>query len=471
MASINLAEFVEKPFRHDAYFNYEKFGHAVRVGIRCLDDIIDENLNKHPLEEQRVNTALYRNCGLGTFGLAGCLFKLGIEYGSEDSILFVDNLYDLMFREAVMASVELAAKRGAYPAFKPCVWDSKIMKRHFDKSELAKLRYCKLRNCSLLSIAPNGTTATILRQSGGVEPEFALNYKRTTKSLNKDGDKDYSMCCEAVEAYFDTHVGATELPYYFVTSGDINWRDRIKIQAAMQNHIDTAISSTINLPHDISVEEIEEIYLEAWKAGLKGITIFRDGCKRVGILTTGNKDQKEEKKASTKLQRGDIVDADDNLVGKKRKLITGCGSLHCTAFFDPDSGEARETYFSKGSTGGCNNFMIALSRLISLAVRGGIDINTVFDQLQSCGTCPSYATRKAVEGDTSKGSCCPSAIGYALKEMYEEMVEQVSCDEEEFAAEKEIAPESGVKCPECGANLIFTGGCNSCPECGYSKCS
>ena len=226
----------------------------------------------------------------------------------------------------------------------------------------------------------------------------------------------------------------------------------------------------------------------AWKQGLKGVTVFRDGCKRTGILDThSQKDKKilDNEREERSLPRGVIIKADDNCIGKKRTLVTGCGTLHCEAFFDPDTGALLETYFSKGSTGGCNQFMIGLSRMISLAARGGVDISAIIDQLESSGTCPSYAVRRATKHDTSTGSSCPVAIGKALKSMYEEMRKDLQCDEDD-EGDATDAPASDAHnaksdsthlfvnrsdlCPECGSPLVFEGGCNTCKNCGYSKC-
>lgn len=245
------------------------------------------------------------------------------------------------------------------------------------------------------------------------------------------------------------------------------------MQSIWQSHIDASISSTVNVPNDFTVEQVEDLYMTAWDAGLKGVTIFRDGCKRAGILTTTIK-EKDTKPADVKphtLERGMIIKADDNCIGKKRTLTTGCGTLHCEAFFDPETGQLLETYFSKGSSGGCQNFMIGLSRAISLAARGGIDIYSIVDQLASSGTCPSYAVRRATKHDTSKGSSCPVAIGNALIDMYNEMQNDLfdDGDGDEFieSTNKQI---NKAKCPQCGGELIFEGGCNTCKSCGWSKC-
>ena len=167
------------------------------------------------------------------------------------------------------------------------------------------------------------------------------------------------------------------------------------------------------------------------------------------------------------------------MVGKKRKLITGCGSLHCIALFDPHTGALLEIYLSKGSTGGCNNFMIGLSRMISISARGGIDIYTIIDQLNSTGSCPSYTVRRATKGDTSKGSCCPMAVGNALLDMYQEVQEELKERRIKEGGEAKPVPKpkavaekkAKVVCPECGEPLSFEGGCNICKNCGWSKCS
>jgi ribonucleoside-diphosphate reductase alpha chain len=209
-----------------------------------------------------------------------------------------------------------------------------------------------------------------------------------------------------------------------------------------------------------------DIYIEAWKHGLKGITVFREGCKRAAILSTDS--HKEEVVEDFELPRGYVIETSDKLVGKKRKLITGCGSLHVTAFFDPKTGDLMETYLSKGSTGGCANSLTGLSRMISLAARAGVGIQAIVDQLDSSGACPSYAVRRATKKDTSKGSCCPMAVGNALIEMWKEVQNETHTFSEEVCEETHTF--SKEKCPQCNEPLVNEGGCTSCKACGWSKC-
>lgn len=495
LGSLNVSEFVENPYTARAKFNWQEFEKAIEIAVEALDTIIDENLNNHALKEQADNSKNYRNIGLGIMGYSNALFKLGLTYGSEEAIEFTDELFSDLLLMALETSCYLAQQKGAFPKCKPDkIVKSRIIQDNKDflpACLLAEIEQFGLRNCSLISIAPTGSIATLLGLTGGCEPEFALSYTRRTDNL-KDS---YKIYCKSVNEYWEMTDNVIDkgninsLPEYFVASADIHWKDRIDTQATMQKYVDTAISSTINLSKDVSLEEIEQIYLYAWEKNLKGITIFRDGCKRLGILMTdNNEDMGEEIKFNiipnthNDLPRGVVLEADDDAIGKKRKLITGCGSLHCVAFFDPITGDLLETYLSKGSTGGCANFMVGLSRMISLAARGGIPIESIIDQLDSCGTCPSYAVRRATKGDTSKGSCCPIAVGNALREMYDEMQSELFSDSDESYDEPityDVITDSGkvigaieetYPCPDCGEPLVFEGGCNTCKACGYSKC-
>ena len=413
------------------------------------------------------------------------LMKMGMEYGSVEAIEFTNGLFHRMFREAVKTSNELAKKLGFFPKYNANLWNSKIINIHFTDSEIKKMKPYGLRNCSLLSIAPTGTLSSLLNESGGCEPEFAISYTRRTVGLTDNQDHYYTVYCKAAREYKELYPDS-ELPSYFVSSSDIDPQSRIATQAVMQDHVDTAISSTVNLPESCTEEEMAQIYLEAWKNGLKGLTIFRSGCKRLAILTTNSHENKTKStepqtKTFTGLCRGDIVECSNDLIGKKRKIVSGCGSLHILAFFDPVTGDMQEVYLNKGSTGGCSNFMTGLSRTISLLCRAGVDVYTIKDQLDSTGACPSYAVRSATKRDTSKGSCCPMAIGNALVDMWKEMQDDIGENWEEISISrpkpipsselKQIDTNSTAICPECGEPLVFEGGCNSCKSCGYSKCN
>lgn len=466
LGSINLSEFVTE----NKQFDFEDFRYTVKKAVSVLNDVLDEGLPLHPLQEQRDSVRDWRQIGLGIFGLADMLIKMEITYGSPCAIDLCNMIGHAMADEAIKTSALLAEAYGEYPKYSPQAVQQSAFYTHNALGETKELvmKY-GLHNSQLLTIAPTGTLSTMLGVSGGIEPIFANYYTRKTESLHGH-DEYYKVYTPIAKEYMDKHglTDDSELPGFFVTAQTLDYKKRIDMQAIWQMHVDASISSTVNVPNDFTVEQTEDLYRYAWEKGLKGVTIFRDGCKRIGILTTIEDKELNEKPQI--LERGMIIKADDNCIGKKRTLRTGCGTLHCEAFFDPDSGQLLETYFSKGSSGGCNNFMIGLSRMISLAARGGVDIDSIVDQLKSCGTCPSYAVRSATKHDTSKGSCCPVAIGNALIDMCKEMADDI---DEDIDISKEIVKPSVdglAKCPECGEPLIFEGGCNICKSCGWSKC-
>ena len=427
LGSINLSAFVRDPFSEHSSFDFDGLKACVKASVKALNEVLDEGLPLHPLEEQRESVRQWRQIGLGIMGLADALIKLGLTYGEEEAVAMCDRIGFAMADTAIAASALLAKEEGPYPM---CNIGQVMETPYFQANTTEKTRELVkkygLRNSQLLTIAPTGTLSTMLGISGGIEPIYANYYMRKTESLHGT-DVYYKVYTKIVENYMKEYniEDDKDLPEYFVTAMTLDYRQRINMQAAWQEHIDASISSTVNVPNSFTKEETQDLYLYAYKKGLKGITIFRDGCRRVGILNTEMKEEEKEVTPGEGLKRGEILLVSDDVIGKKRKLITGCGSLHCIALFDPHTGALLETYLSKGSTGGCNNFMVGLSRMISISARGGIRIETIVDQLNSSGSCPSYTARKVTRGDTSKGACCPMAVGNALMDMYREMQEEL----------------------------------------------
>lgn len=505
LGSINLSEFVLHPFEGPNRARVDTIGleYAVDVAVEALNAVLDEGQPLHPLEVQRQSVQDWRQIGLGTMGLGDMLIKLGLPYGSPESITLITYVFSCIAKQAVKTSLRLAQTQGCYNKCNKerLVESAFIQNLNLSEEMLHDIKLYGLRNSQLLTCAPTGTIGTMLQVSTGVEPNYALRYTRRTVSLNSE-ETYYMVDADIVKQYREymhDEDGSLELPDYFVGAQVIPPMDRIAVQAALQKWIDAAISSTINLPETATVDDVFNIYIEAWKQGLKGVTIWRDNCQRQSILSVNEQpaNQPDGPVPWNGPQRGEIIKAGENCIGLKRTLMTGCGTLHCEAFFDPDTGEFRECYLSKGSTGGCNNFMIGLSRMMSLAARGGISLENILDQLKSCGTCPSYAVRRATQKDTSKGSCCPVAVGNALKEMHTE-IQQIICDcqmgkgitigEAEIAKMKPFVtsvhvegtpsniPEQSVQsleeCPSCHEkSLTRQGGCVSCPSCGWSRCS
>lgn len=527
LCSINVSEYVLDPYTNKARIDYISLGKDIETIISEMDRVLEENLERHALPEQKEMAKKYRNIGCGIMGLADLFVKLGIKYGSSDSIGIVHNLMKYIFRESVKVSAANGKIYGNFPGYSPKVWDSTIIKNAFSSEEIEEFKKQNtLRNCSLLSIAPTGSIGTLLSLGGtGCEPFFALSFNRKTDNLNGT----YKVELPIIEEYRKVTGNQGKLPDYFITSKDIYWKDRVDVQATLQEFCDTAISSTVNLSKETTIDDIKQLYIYAWKKGCKGITVFREGSRDPILFTEPKKEEKISEQVSLntedaklqlegkhELRRGEIVKTGDHWLGLKRTLTTGCGTLHCEAFFDPNTGELRECYLSKGSTGGCNNFMIGLSRMISLASRGGVGIDNILDQLKSCGTCPSYAVRQATKKDTSKGSCCPVAVGNALRDMHKE-IQDIICEckgedkkltayyipglyafnpgetiPEGYITLDEIPRKEGQsqaeatkeyiqnlhknssleECPSCHEKtLIHTGGCVSCINCSWTRCS
>ena len=497
LGSINLSEFVIDPFTNSARIDHTELFNTVEIAVDYLNEILLEGLPLHPLEQQRQTVNDWRQIGLGIMGLSDMLIKLGITYGSEEA---VDLCYDIGFfiaNSAIKRSSYIASYYGTYPKYDNNVTETIFFKNNTTDvtSDLVKMH--GLAHSQLLTIAPTGTLSTMLGISGGIEPIFANSYTRKTESL-KGKDEYYKVYTPIVEQYMKTNDidDENDLPEYFVTAKDIAPINRIQMQAAFQNHIDASISSTINLPYEATVEEVEEIYMEAWKHGLKGVTIYRAGCKREGILVQENKSADKDTKvdensvkceSTNKMQsfpRGYVADVSDDLIGYKRKLNTGCGSIHMEMYSDEFTGEPQETFINIGSSGGCERNYQFISRLISTALRGGVPIESIIDQAMSIRPCNAYVSRTKSKGDTSKGTSCPSAIGHALKDLNEKMHDRCFAELEEFEYDDieyeivEAKSNNGItlqtittpKCPECGESIVFEGGCNTCKACGWSKC-
>lgn len=475
LGSLDLYEFVNNKFTKDAEFDFHAFNQAIQIASNALDNIIDENVERLPVEmkEYADNSKNWRNIGLGVFGYADMLMAMGLTYGEPEAIEFTNRLFDFMMRIAIYYNHERGLRKTSYPNYNfNMVQQSAIYQKHAPKD------FGSFRNCSLLSIAPTGSIGTMMGLSGGIEPEFALSYTRRTDNL----DDEYKIEARVVKDYRKVTGDTSDtLPPYFVTSSDINYKNRIDTQSVIQDHVDTAISSTINLPKETTKEEIEKLYLYAWQKGLKGITIFRDGCKRLGILTTEDKPNNDEPNDTTPtgFKRGDIVQVSDDLIGYKRKIVNGCGDFMEQIFFDDFTGEPLENYIAMGDNGGCEKNMEAISRLISLCWRAGVAPKEVVSQLKKVRACPAYRTRHLLKGDTSKGTSCPSALGFAIDELCSKIHDRCFADEEDDIEEPVVVPKHDDKpnitsskptCPECGAEVLFEGGCVRCAECGWSRC-
>lgn len=288
LSSINLSEYVKNPFTEDAIFDYDRFGEMVREGVIYLNEVLDENMKLHPLQQQREMSEKLRQIGLGIMGAADMFIKLRVRYGSEESIEIIHKIGNKMINEALRQSALLAKKDGSFPAYnREAVLKSPFLLSNADEDVLDLIKEYGLRNSQLLTIPPTGSISTLIGCSNGLEPIFQVSYTRKSESLHHE-DTYYKVFTSIAKEYMDL-MGITDeedLPDFFVTTSNLNYRDRIAVQAAWQQYIDASISSTVNVPNEFTVEEVEELYMYAWEQGIKGITIYRDGCARSGILIT-----------------------------------------------------------------------------------------------------------------------------------------------------------------------------------------
>ena len=503
LGAINLSVFVKDPFTDNAEFDFEEFKRVVRKAVFALNDVLLEGMPLHPLAEQRDTVGRFRQIGLGIMGLADALIKLKITYGSKESLEIIEAIGTSLLYNSIVASngYKNHVKGDPFEGYD----SDKVLQSDIVQNLLEHLNYHEtlnlksaimngLYNSQLTTIAPTGTIAGLVDTSFGVEPNFAYSYTRKTESLHEEGDVYYTVEPKIVEDYRKVTGNKGELPDYFITTHQLDPFNRVDVQATIQKYIDASISSTVNLPESTTPEEVKAIYLYGAEKGVKGLTIFRNNCERMGILTVG--DNKEEdtddltpvERAKSMLKFGDTILVDDSVIGIKRKLKTGCGSLHCTFYFCPETGELREVFLDKGSKGGCLSLLNAMSRLASLCARKGAPVEEIADQLESVLVCPSYSVSKFKDKTTSKGSSCASAVAYALIDAHNQFLEDFIDPDDDTeieikairhtekpalsAPKKQELDDYYMVCPECGEKaLLKTEGCNSCMNCGWSKCN
>lgn len=303
LGSINVYSFVRNKFETDAFFDYKAFCETVAKGVMALNDVLKYGYDKQPLPENKKCIDDWRQIGLGLFGLSDAFVALRIKYGSEESIKFVDTLLKTMHDVALKASVGEAIQFGSYGKFFKGILPT-VDKDLMTTEELDSVMKHGMANASLLSIAPTGTMSLFMGNfTGGCEPIFKLFYDRSTHKMEKTGDhfRVYARSIEDLLNHFGYPLDMTveEIKDVFpwvVEAHDIPWASRVILQSTMQKYVDNAISSTVNLPHDATVDDVFNIYIAAWRSGCKGITVFRDGCRRGNILGVEEKKEKVEPK-------------------------------------------------------------------------------------------------------------------------------------------------------------------------------
>lgn len=311
--------------------------------------------------------------------------------------------------------------------------------------------------------------ATLLSVSTGIEPYFSSTYTRKTVSLTGEGDKYYKVDVPIFKQAKDLNWN----PECLVVAGDINWKDRINFQSAVQHSVDTAISSTINLKNNITEEEIATLYLYAWEKDLKGITIFRDGC-RDGVLITESSNTSKELNQDQSPKFNFITPVSRKILGTTTGTTSckkcACGTLYITCNKDLE-GNLVEVFTHTSKGGICQANMNAVTRLISLNLRSGVKVDEIMDQIKGIN-CPACTTCKA-RGIELSGLSCPDIISKTIKESLDYNPCTIEVERPKIQVNKlqeNKIQENKAKCPECGEPIISQGGCVSCQNCGWSKC-
>ncbi|WP_339127189.1 adenosylcobalamin-dependent ribonucleoside-diphosphate reductase [Fusobacterium varium] len=477
LGSLILPTFVE-----GKEFNFDRLASAVQKSVKALNDVLDEGLPLHPLEEQRESVRDWRQIGLGILGVGDLLIKLGLKYGSPESLEFCDNIAKVIVDNALKASALLAKDFGAYPKYKA----NKVLKSEFllENASIETFELIEkygLRNSQLLTIAPTGSIGTMLETSTGIEPNFAFSYVRKTESLHGE-DVFYKVFIPIAKKYMEENniIDEEDLPEYFVTAQNLNPYDRIKMQGIWQKRIDASISSTINLVNKVSVEEVEKLYLEAWKNGLKGMTIYRAGCDREGILTvTPKAEEKIEELKLPAMPRGELKPIAPDTIYYPTTMRIGCGKLKVMIGYSPSERAIQDLYVIRSGVGGCEKNIQAVAIYMSGILRLGGNLFMLEKAIAGVSGCTSFAVARSKNQEISKGNTCPSAILNILKnfekdmglDAHEKAIQKI--DEEERKEIEEISEREAdyvTRCPECGEIIDVTGGCYTCRSCGFSKC-
>ena len=469
LGALNLSAYVI-----NEQFDMESFVNDVRIAVIALNNVLDEGLPLHPLAIQRETVRDYRQIGLGVMGIADMLIKLGLKYDSEEAIEFCDELAFVMANASLKASALLAKEKGAYPKYNHlAVISSNFVLQNTDNDVYESIIKHGLRNSQVLTIAPTGSISTMIEVSGGIEPIFSFSYDRKTESLHGE-EVHYKVYTKIVKEYMENNGldSEEELPNFFVNAQTIDPFKRVEMQGVWQKHIDASISSTVNLLNEATVEDVENLYMYAWEQGLKGMTIFRDGCARLGILTLDNKEnEKTEEEEIKELRRGEWKSLADDTYYVKRNITIGCGKLKLFIGYSPNEQSIQDLYIVKCGQGGCTNNLQALAISMSALLRVGGNLEQLERAFSGIAPCPSFVSNRAKGISLSKGNYCGMAIINEVKaflsEINGEQPKVINKEKENIKEENK----GNVTCPECKEKtLSMQGGCNVCTNCGYTKC-
>ena len=476
LGSVNLYEMVDDKFTDHAHINYDRLRYTVHFAVHMLDEVLDYGRDMQPLELNKQVIDDWRSIGLGIFGMADAFVALGIKYGSEESRHLMSDVMDEFMKQALITSIELAKLKGPFKKFDSEKTLKSIQIQAYPELHEDIKKY-GIRNGSLLSIAPTGTISLFAgKYTGGIEPMFKIAYERTSHSM-EDSGKTFLVYARGVEDLLKFHhcegISVEEAKKRFpflIESHEVPYLDRVRLQAIVQEYVDNAISSTVNLPHDATKEQIYEIYMEAWKQGLKGITVFVDGCERGNILgVEKKKDEEDTAEPMVAVPEGyvpayDSIDAPSRrntkyVEGATVRERTSCARSMYVTVNKTEDDKVFEVFTN--ASGGCQSNINTITRLISLSLRSGVKLNRVLDELRN-NQCPACQLLRR-NGELDVSLSCSNAIADAIEMvMKKQDIGKVPTEEEDTI--KRV-------CPECGKKtLIPEGKCVTCSNCGWSKC-
>jgi len=438
LGSLQVARFVGD----NRTVDWKRLGRTVQTAVRFLDNTIDANC--YPVPEIEKVTLGNRKIGLGLMGLADVLVLLGIRYDSEEAVQFAGKLCEFIQRQAHAASQALAEQRGCFPNWVGSIWDT--------------IHHVPMRNAACTTIAPTGSLSILARASAGIEPIFRLAYRRRALDgqefsevhslVETLGERDGWLDQRVRDAMLEG-VPAREIPGIpkaladvLVTAHEVAPEWHVRMQAAVQEYVDNAVSKTVNLPADATVADVDKVFRLAHRLGCKGITVYRDGARQGQTLSAGSE---KPKAAGHPRSRVRVTD------GKTFKFRMGCGTLFVTV--NRDEQGLCEVFANLGKAGGCPSQSEATCRAVSVALRSGIDPTVLVEQLKGIRCLSTCVARKQDDGVDVLS--CPDAIARAIQEAVGDDSDQ---------------PVKGNPCPDCGRPLRKESGCLVCGHCGYSKC-
>ena len=465
LGNLNLVKFVNR----DGSFDFEALADATAVATRFLDDVIEYNMDSHALPKIRDAVASDRRVGLGITGLADALVMMQSKYDSEEALEVVDEIMQVICHKAYDTSVGLAQEKGNFPLFD---WEGLSQSKFIQSlpQDLQdKIQASGLRNCTLITMPPVGTGSIVAETTSGIEPIFCTSYKRRVKQSDGESFREYKVYHPLIKDVFGDDEN---LPDYVVSAHQIDPFFRVKMQGVIQKYTDSSISSTINLPEDISVETVADIYVTAYKEGLKGVTVYREGS-RQGILQTEDSEKKAEEAGAAEQSKEDVAGRHPRrrpavTNGFTERIQTGEGNIYVT--INEDEQGLCEVFSAIGKAGGNAAAQSeAISRLISLALRSDIDPQDIISELKGIsGPNPVWENGELILST-------PDAIGKAMERHLQRRDGEGMTPVQEVAPAVSLAaptgdPKTTTTCPECGVSVAHEGGCLTCKHCGWSKC-